>query len=133
MSLPMFPKPGQMKKKPEPIKVFSDGREKVNLNTAEGRAIYLGRKKIMYLRQDKRCCLFGKFTDGFTGCAGQLRDGRISFDMSMFEHEEGRTGGKIDDRIEKMVNGKMKWINGVACPFCNSHKGSRKIYYNEAP
>jgi hypothetical protein len=98
---------------------MADGREVCNLLTKDGRDEYDKRKRIMWKRQKKRCCLFG-FIDG---CSGDL-----PWSDAMFEHESGRgmSGGHREDRIE--IDG--KWVNGVAHARCNSLKGSRRIYYN---
>lgn len=134
--IPAHPKPGQVRKKPEPVKIFPDGREKCNLNTTEGRRIYMSRKEMMWLRNDRKCCLFGKIP-GFTGCLGNTphRQGRVRLDETYFEHENGRGAGKQDDRISKPVKKKdgtvvIQPINGAACGPCNIEKGSRRIHYN---
>jgi hypothetical protein len=124
-----FPRPADVKKEPVIIRYAKDGsgREQINLLTKQGMDLYIERKKQMWLRQSKKCCLFGYFSQ----CAGALREGRVAFEQTVFEHEAGRTAGKRDDRIEKMVDGKLKRINGASCGFCNLAKGSRRINYND--
>lgn len=132
----MFPKP---KNPPKPVfKVFRDGRE-VCSDTKAGRDEYDRRKRVMWERQKRRCCLEGKAP----GCPGRLR-----WEESSFEHEAGRGSGgsKRDDRIEVPLldenrnpiideNGtpKMKRQNGAAHHFCNSWKASRKVDYADVP
>lgn len=120
--VPMFPKPCQVKKEPVAIKVFPDGREKINLLCKEGRDIYSNRKREMHDRQNGICCLHGVAP----GCPG-----RLALKEAMFEHEDGRTSGHYDDRIWVTIKGKRGRKNGVAHPACNSWKGSRRIPYNE--
>jgi hypothetical protein len=119
---PAFPKPSQVKKKPEAVKVFRDGREVCNQLTRAGRDEYERRKRVMWERQGKRCCLEGLVD----GCPGKL-----NWEDAAFEHEAGRGhgGGKRDDRIE--INGKP--TNGVAHWTCNGKKGSKRMDYNDVP
>ena len=118
MSTDFYPSP-KPKKPPRPaVKVYRDGREKCNQLTKAGRDEYARRKHIMWERQKKRCCLEGFIPD----CHG-----RLSLEESVFEHEQGRTSGHRDDRIE--VNG--KWQNGAAHPRCNLLKASVRILYND--
>jgi hypothetical protein len=119
MAIPLFPKPGQIKKPKPAVKVFPGGRE-VCADTPAGWVEYVKRKKDMWIRQGKRCCLEGICPI----CPGNLVWADTSFD-----HEAGRgqNGSKRDDRIE--VDG--KWINGCCHHFCNAWKASRVIHYNE--
>ena len=120
MNLPMFPKPGQVKKVHDPIKVFADGREVCNQLTKAGRDEYRGRTLTMWDRQGRRCAL--QIT---TIC--KQRQGRWPQDEVQFDHELGRgfSGGKRDDRIE--IGGKP--VSGAVCPYCNVAKGSRRVAY----
>jgi hypothetical protein len=120
----MFPKPGQVKKKPVAVRVMRDGREICNLLCKEGADEYLRRKMEMRTRQKNRCCLEEIIPD----CPGFLAQCDTTF-----EHEDGRCGR--DDRIERLnpKTGKMERINGAAHFWCNTKKGSRKIQYNSAP
>lgn len=103
-----------------------DGREICNLLTKAGRDEYEGRKRAMWERQKRRCCL-EKFCPG---CPGRLR-----WQDAVFEHQEGRgmNGGHRDDRIERpdARTGERKPYNGVAHPQCNLWKASRRIDYND--
>jgi hypothetical protein len=121
MTLPMFPKPKDIKHEPVAVRVMKDKRELCNMLTKAGRDEYERRKKAMWLRQNKRCCLEGHIE----GCPGVLY-----WQDTVFEHAAGRGhgGGTRDDRIE--ING--KWVNGAAHSVCNSKKASRRIDYNEA-
>ena len=121
-----FPKP---KDKPklltEPFKVMPDGREICYVvgtvaQSLKGRAEYRKRVSAMWERQKGVCCLYG----WLDCCPGEL-----SFSEATFEHENGRSGGRRDDRIS-LPNG--DWINGAAHGLCNSAKGSRRIPYNRA-
>jgi hypothetical protein len=104
---------------PKPaVRVYDDGREVCDLSTAAGKAEYKHRVDLMAERQNQVCCLYGYIKE----CLGSL----IGY-LPTFEHEDGRGGGKRDDRIE--VDGKRK--NGAAHCLCNSIKGSRFIDYNE--
>lgn len=111
----------------EAIKIYPDGREVCNLRTTEGMDEYLRRKRVMWERQGRRCCL----EHVVAGCRGKL-----AWKDAMFEHEEGRgfDGAHRDDRIERMnpATGKMEPVNGVAHAWCNSLKGSTRIKYNTA-
>ena len=108
------------KKPPKPaVKVFPDGRE-VCSDTKAGRDEYQRRKRVMFDRQKGICCL----KDHDPLCPGKMR-----FVESTFEHENGRGGGKRDDRVE--VNGKP--INGCSHAWCNSRKGSKRIMFNDVP
>ena len=106
------------------VKVFRDGREVCNLLTKEGRDEYQRRKRVMWERQGRRCCLEG----WVAGCPGRLK-----LADAVFEHQAGRGmgGAKRDDRIWKRdaKTGKMVPVNGVAHAWCNSVKGSRKMEY----
>lgn len=107
---------------------FEDGREVCDLPTKAGRDEYESRKRKMWLRQSKRCCL----EKHVRGCPGRLR-----WLDAVFEHQDGRgmNGGHRDDRIERPDpdTGAMKLYNGVAHPQCNMLKGSQRIDYCEAP
>lgn len=95
---------------------YSDGRQVVNTKIKAGADEYAARKRVMWERQGRLCCL----------CKLYLKIGE-----AMFEHQDGRgmNGGHRDDRIDK--DGKP--YNGVAHPLCNSNKGSRRINYHEVP
>jgi hypothetical protein len=119
--LPPIPKPKQVKKKPAAIRVFKDGREVCNLNTKEGRDIYMQRIRDMRDRQGKFCCLYGVIQE----CPGFL-----ALKDATFEHEDGRgfDGGHRDDRIMKPdKKGVMRPYNGAAHRMCNHLKGSRRL------
>lgn len=121
----LFPKPSQdFKPKPVAVRVFRDGREQCNQLTKEGRDEYERRKRVMWERQNRMCCLHGHIVS----CPGKLNWADASF-----EHEipKGHGGGSVDDRIEKTVHGKLLWQNGVSHWKCNGLKGSRRIAFNE--
>ena len=123
--VPAFPKPSQMRRELPHVKVFPDGREVCQTRLdhpegAEGRAEYKRRKEAMWERQKGICCLYGFLPE----CPGKLE-----IKLATFEHEDGRGGGKRDDRIS-LPDG--TWINGVSHLMCNSLKGSRHIPFNKA-
>ena len=104
---------------------YADGREVCNLLTKAGRDEYEHRKRQMWDRQKRRCCLENSDAD----CPGPLR-----WADAVFEHQDGRgmDAAHRDDRIEK--DGKP--YNGVAHAWCNSRKGSQRVDYTgfyEAP
>lgn len=116
--IPAFPKPYQIKKTQEAVKVYRNGREVCNCKTQAGGEEYRRRKRLMWERQDKICCL----APYCPTCPGKLELKEATFD-----HERGRGAGKQDDRVE--VDGKRQ--NGVCHCSCNSWKGSRYIPYNQ--
>jgi hypothetical protein len=112
--IPAFPKPGQIKKPLEAFKTFPDGREVCNDNKA-GKDEYKRRRRVMWERQGKTCGL---------QIAPQCMK-RLPWEYATFEHQDGRgyAGSKRDDRVE--IDGKP--YNLVACPWCQSMKGSRSL------
>lgn len=98
--------------RPDVIK-HDDGREVCNKHKPGGLAEYHKRLRQMFYRQFDpevhyhRCCNCKK---------------RIEWPETTFEHENLRTPGKIDERIE--VNGKP--LNGASHGSCNLQRGSRK-------
>lgn len=119
--MPAFPKPKDQKRQHvAPVRVFPDGREVCNLETAAGTRMYVERIQLMAKRQGDRCCLEGY---------APMCPGVMSSNHATFEHEYGRGAGgaKRDDRTE-LPDG--IWINGAAHRACNKWKGSRYIDYN---
>lgn len=115
-----FPKPKDIRRVPEAVHKHRDGREVCNQDTREGRGEYRGRTLFMRDRQGGRCCL-----EGYAPmCRGWMRE-----DEASFEHENGRGGGKRDDRVS-LPDG--SWINGAAHVLCNGWKASRYIAYNRS-
>jgi hypothetical protein len=108
------------------IRVLTNGREICNLLTKEGRDEYMRRLRVMWERQNRRCCLEGYIKH----CPGQLR-----LADAVFEHQDGRgyDAGHRDDRIERLnrETGKMEPYNGAAHAMCNIRKGSVRINYHE--
>ena len=128
MNLYLFPKPG--KKPPVAIRTLRDGKEQCNLLTKQGRDEYMRRKRVMWERQGRMCCLYSHIAS----CPGKL-----NWADSTFDHEiaRGLGGGARDDRIEIEVRQpdgtiKIHWQNGAAHAYCNVAKGSRRINYNTA-
>lgn len=117
IGIPLFPRPNDIKHEPVTVRVHRDGREVCNMLTAAGKVEYGRRIALMAERQKNICCLFGFVKE----CPGSL----LGYHPT-FEHENGRGGGKQDDRVE--VDG--HWLNGAAHLLCNHIKGSRYIPYN---
>ena len=113
-----FPKPKDIKKQPEAVKVFASGREVCNLRVKAGADEYQRRKLAMWDRQGRRCAL------QITHICKQ-RQGRWLVTDVTFDHSNGRGAGKQDDRIE--VNGVQQ--NAAVCHWCNCDKGSRRMPY----
>lgn len=118
----MFPKPKDVRREPEAVRVYPGGREVCNMLCVEGKREYRRRVLAMLSRQHGMCCLYGHCPD----CPGVLLPAEATM-----EHEFGRGSGgsKRDDRIE-LPDG--TWINGASHGACNTWKGSRYIPYNAA-
>jgi hypothetical protein len=85
---------------------MEDGRE-ICLQNEAGRAEYKHRKMLCWQRQHGIC---------------SLGNHPVSLIECTFEHAQGRTSGKRDDRI---IDEHGQPINSVACKKCNNAKGSR--------
>ncbi len=87
------------------VLVYPDGRE-VCVNSKDGWVEYKRRVRVMWMRQERRCCLCGK---------------PLALANSTFEHQRRRGMGAAwrDDRISR---GGQDW-NGAAHWVCNSEKG----------
>jgi len=109
--------PWRVREEPEKpaVKVYPDGRE-VCSDTADGKAEYDHRRRVMLERQGGVCCI----------CGRPLKHSDASFEH---EHCRGAGGAWRDDRTE-LPDG--RWINGAACWTCNSAKGSALGHYNDA-
>jgi hypothetical protein len=108
-----------------PVVVYPDERE-VCSDTPEGRNEYWERTKQMANRQGWICaCGCGDRLD-FT--ESPFREGNLTFD-----HEDGRTKSRRDDRLEVVdpQTGKKRWKNAAMKYICNQLKGSRRIPYAE--
>lgn len=90
-----------------------DGREICNRNAA-GTAEYKRRVAEMAERQGDRCAACHWPFDGHLG-------------PPTFEHQDGRTAGHRDERIEK----DGKWYNAALHGVCNGLKGSRRFHWVE--
>jgi hypothetical protein len=116
VDMPALPKPKQVRRKPDAVKVYPDGRE-VCAATPAGVKEYRDRTRKMWARQGHVCGL--QISEL---CVGKkwLSPGGATFD-----HEDGRGMGaaRRDDRIEK--DGKP--YNCAACGYCNAEKGSRRL------
>lgn len=124
--VPINPKPKDDVKPPRlAVRILRDGREICNQLTKEGRDEYVNRKRTMWERQGRMCCLHGHIAS----CPGKL-----NWADAVFAHEvaKGHGGGSTDDRVEIVVKGKLHRQNGVAHPRCNMMQGSRRINFNAA-
>lgn len=103
--IPAFPKPSQVRKKPEAVKVMRDGREVCNLNCTAGREEYFRRRRVAWETQGKICALCGL---------------RLNWKDAVSDHKEprGMGGGSRDDRQEN-----IQAVHGL----CNTQKGSRRL------
>lgn len=96
----------------KPAVIYRSEREICNPATPEGKAEYKWRILLMWVRQEGLCC----------DCREPLR-----LKEATFEHENGRGGGKRDDRIAIYIEGKfIRHQNGAAHLWCNSQRGSRR-------
>lgn len=103
--IPAFPKPSQVRKKPEAVRVFRDGREVCNLLCKEGMDEYIRRKRVAWESQGKICPLCNQ---------------KLAWKDSTVDHKlpRGMGGGSRDDR-----QGNIQAVHGL----CNSLKGSRRV------
>jgi hypothetical protein len=120
----IFPKPKDIKHVIPFMKVFPDGREILNVRVKAGLDEYIRRKLEMWDRQGRRCAL--QMTE-----ICKQRQGRWPQDEITFDHFNGRSAGKHDDRIYLLdpKTGKMVWSNSSVCSWCNCARGSRRIPY----
>lgn len=86
---------------------FAGGREICNYRRREGLNIYADRVFAMLKRQKGYCC----------NCRQ-----RLDWTEATFEHENGRGGGRRDDRI--WIGNKP--INGASHLICNQQRGSKR-------
>lgn len=115
-----FPKPKDCYRETKAVIYYPDGREVCNTRTVAGNREYKRRTLQMVERQNHICCLYG------ISPVCHPRGLLLGY-IPTFEHENGRGGGKRDDRTE-LPDG--TWINGAAHVQCNQWKGSRRIPYN---
>jgi hypothetical protein len=96
----------------KPAVIFRGQREICNPVTDDGILQYWYRRTAMWVRQEGSCCI----------CCQDLHLADASF-----EHENGRTAGRRDDRIE--IDGKAH--NGASHLWCNKRRGSKRtpIYH----
>lgn len=113
-----FPKPSQVRKPQEAVKVFRDGREVCRMMTKIGRDEYSNRVRRMWERQGRKCGLI-------ISPQCQARNGRLLIDEAQFDHETPRRmgSGSRDDRIE--IDGKP--VSRAVCCWCNCLRGSRPL------
>ena len=111
MNLPMFPKPGQVKKQPEAVKVFRDGREKCNLLCKAGRDEYERRKRKSWEDQKGICAICHL---------------RLNWADTTADHKNirGMGGGSRDDRQANLAA--VHWV-------CNTQRGSKRAGFYDAP
>lgn len=97
------------------VRIYDDGREVCDVGSMSGHCEYRSRVSLMVTRQDFRCCI----------CLQPFK----VYELPTFEHENGRGGGKQDDRIE--IDGVL--VNGASHEICNSQRGSKRapIWHGE--
>jgi hypothetical protein len=107
---PMYPKPGQVKKKPESVRVLKDGREILNMLTKQGRDEYIRRRRVAWESQTE---VVGKRTIHICSICKQ----ELLWKDATSDHKRSRGmgGGTRDDRQENI---------GAAHFLCNQQKGS---------
>ena len=99
-------KPKDQKRKPKPAVMYRrDGKEICDKSTVRGRIEYKTRTLLMFRRQ-KQICRWCGFP--------------MIWEDATFDHDNGRTKGNQDDRIE--VDG--KWQNAAVHGTCNGERGS---------
>ena len=101
--------------KNEALTIYPDGREVCN-DTAEGLELYARRRIDMARRQGWKCAISGQMM-----CVDQGYWNSVSFD-----HQNGRGGGKRDDRIWDKNGNPM---NAAVCYGSNIVKGSKRTPY----
>lgn len=89
------------------VRTMKDQREICQQQTKAGADEYRLRRMLMRARQNNLCCLCGLW---------------MSEEECSFEHENGRGGGKREDRI--LIDGKR--VNGASHCRCNMERGSRR-------
>lgn len=92
------------------VRTMKDGREICQQQAKAGADEYRLRRMLMRDRQHCLCALCGLW---------------MTEELTTFDHERGRGGGKRDDRI--LIDG--RWHNAAVHFACNSDKGSRQIPY----
>lgn len=85
---------------------YQDGRE-VCVNNAAGWREYKHRVRVMWQRQERRCCLCNK---------------PLALANATFEHQRRRGMGSAW-RNDKIENEDGSWVNGAAHWVCNVEKG----------
>jgi 5-methylcytosine-specific restriction endonuclease McrA len=109
--IPAFPKPSQIKKKPEAVKVFRDGREVCNQLTKPGRDEYARRRRLVFDQQKGICAI----------CHLPIR----LEDLTCDHIKPRKSGGsETDDRIENLAA--VHWK-------CNIERGSKRSGYYGVP
>ena len=98
-----FPKPKDIKKAPVAVKVYRDGREKINLLCKEGRDLYEARKRFAWEEQGRTCSIGGE---------------PLRWSDAVVDHKRPRSVGR-DDRQANIA---------AACAWHNSKKGSKQNY-----
>lgn len=93
--------------KPAVIETKS-GREYCNPGTLEGRAEYAWRTFVLWIRQERHCCICCEY---------------LSLKDATFEHEDSRTKARKDERLWRDDGEPM---NGVSHMWCNKLRGSKR-------
>ena len=109
--IPAFPKPSQVRKPQEAVKVHPDGRQVCNLKTVAGKDEYDSRRYQMVRRQRFLCAICGLL--------------KI---FLFFDHEAGR-GHNAAHRDDRLLHEDGRWKNAALCATCNSLKGSKRYHW----
>lgn len=99
-----FPKPKDLKGKPEPIKFYPGGREVLNLLTAVGKRVYQNRVRIAWFKQKGLCAICGNPLYLVEATADHIKPRKMG-------------ASERDDRQEN-----IQAVHGL----CNSQKGSKR-------
>ena len=115
-----FPKPGDVKREPEWVTAFPDGREILNTRTKRGRDEYARRREVCARRQGNRCFHCGlamgeDVTFEHTGPLGP--------DGKPVGGGRGMNGSRHDDRVLDELGRKL---NAASHLRCNTEMGSRR-------
>jgi len=100
------------KPEPEHIKIDSEGREKIDRESAAGKAEWRKRIDFVYRRDEGRCKL------QLDGCESAGNHFRLLTFVIDHRLPKGMGGSTHDDRVENLQ---------LSCWNCNSLKGSKRI------
>lgn len=118
MTMPMFPKPGQVKQKrkyldDDGVFRYPNGREVCQLTSTKGREEYIRRKRVAW---ESQTIVVNKRTIHVCSICGQ----ELFWKDATVDHKNprGMGGGSRDDRQQNI---------GAAHGLCNQQKGSKRF------